>query len=517
MFLRFFSLAVLALPLLFVCGIVHPSTALAAKAVVVKNLRSWQAPDHTRLVFDLSSQTGHRLFSLSNPYRLVLDIENARVLRKDIINTALSSPVTKIRHGSHDTKMRLVFDLSYEVQARSFLLEPNESYGYRLIVDMYGSSKNQSIDDPQAQIKLDPQSIERKDHRDIMIVLDPGHGGEDAGAVGFSGKLEKDVVLAYSKALQKELNTTKGIEAKLTRETDYSIPLRERNKIAHKHRADLFVSVHANSLLDSQVTRGFMLFALSDKAATSEIGRALAKSENRSDVIGGTGTLSLSGKSLGLRKVLIDLSMTSVINHSVFAGKEVLKAVAPHVKVHTTHVEQAAFIVLKSTDIPAILLELGFLSNAKEEALLVDQKYRTTLVRSIRQGIVNYLQMYPPHGTFFASRKKNNRRIYLVKRGDTISEIAEKNAIDLEQLQRINNLKGSGIRVGQKLRLYDVSADATAPVSEQQTELYKVRSGDTLGEIAERFNVGINRLREMNNIKGSLVHPGQNIRLRQKS
>ena len=502
----------LRLLLLFLLA-VHSSVASAEKLSVIKNLRSWQAPDHTRIVFDLSDQVKHSIFSLDNPHRLVLDIENSRLLKNGIIDADLNQPITKIRHGKHDNKMRLVFDLSRKVQARSFLLEPNESYGYRLIVDMYGSSNNKAGSGSE-----DKASIESKmadPNRDIVVVIDPGHGGEDPGAVGLSGVLEKDIVLNYSKELKKKLNANKGITAKLTRETDYFIFLPDRNKIAHKHRADLFISVHANSLDNSTSTRGFIVFALSDKAATSEIALTLAKSENRSDEIGGTDNLSLSGKSRDLRKVLIDLSMTSSINHSILVGKEILKSVSPHAKLHTSHVEQAGFTVLKSTDIPAVLLELGFLSNKEEEKLLIEPWYRKKMVNSISQGVVNYLNMYPPHGTLFASRKSKGRSVYVVKSRDTLSDIAMQNNVDIEQLLRINNMKSDTIFVGQKLYLYDVKTAVVA--NDKRSDIYVVRSGDTLGEIAERFNINIRKLRELNNIKKeSFIRLGQTIRLRKK-
>ena len=509
MFTRRFFLYSVAITLI---TYVLASTAIGAQRVHVEGLRGWQAPDHTRLVFDLSRYAKHKLIVLNNPDRLAIDIENGRLKNTSVLHSDMGSPVIGMRHGKHDISLRIVVDLDRKVHARSFILEPNENYGYRLVIDMYDLERSQA--NIEIAAASEQQDVNNSGHRDIIVTIDAGHGGEDPGAIGVSGIREKDLVLDYAKDLKKAIDAVPGIRAHMTRESDYFIGLRQRNAIAHKNTSDLFLSIHANSLPANSANRkvnGFMLFVLSDKGATSEMARWLAKSENRSDEIGGTGNLALQGRSRDIRKVLIDLSMTSVLNHSIFAGKEILKAVAKRAKLHSDDVEQAAFTVLKSPDIPALLIELGFMSNRKEEKLLQSSAYRQKLVQSIVRGIGNYFSMYPPHGTVFDQRSTHDN-LYQVVSGDTLSEIAERYTVDIQELRRLNDIDGNRILIGQKLILHENKA-ASLPTTKKDKgpPFYVVKRGDTLSEIALRFDMPLNALRSLNDLTGNAIQSGQKI------
>ena len=485
------------------------ASAASAQQAKVQDLRGWQAPDHTRLVFDLNRHVQHKLIVLDNPDRLAIDIANSRLENTSVIHSDMGSPVIGMRHGKRGTSLRIVVDLDRKVHARSFILEPNKNYGYRLVIDMY------DLERPQANIEIatasEQNDINNSSHRDIVVTIDAGHGGEDPGAIGISGLREKDIVLDYAKDLKSAIDVIPGIQAHMTRESDYFIGLRQRNTIAYKNRSDLFISIHANSFPTNRKVNGFMLFALSDKGATSEMARWLAKSENRSDEIGGASNLALEGRSRDIRKVLIDLSMTSVLNHSIFAGKEILKAVGMKAKLHSNKVEQAAFVVLKSPEIPALLIELGFMSSRKEEKLLQSKSYRQKIVQSIVRGISNYFSMYPPHGTVFDQRSTPDN-LYRVAPDDTLSEIAVRYKVDIQELRRLNDIDGNRILVGQKLILYENKTTSLSTENkDKDVPFYVVKRGDTLSEISLRFNVPLKTLRSLNDLAGSGIQSGQKI------
>lgn len=404
----------------------------------VRGVRLWRAPDNTRLVFDLSGPVQHNVFTLTAPNRLVIDVSGA-ALRTPLDKLGLKgTPITSVRAAQRDQQtLRLVVDLSAEVVPKSFTLMPNQEYGHRLVVDLFDKGSD-ALDSapvvarrPNVPVPVTPASnsasltapvspglsITRqpvqstsssKGRRDIIIAVDAGHGGEDPGALGPGGAREKDVTLAIARRLHAAINSERGYRAELVRSGDYFIPLRQRTEIARKKGADLFISIHADAAPRSSAY-GASVYALSDRGATSETARWLADTENRSDLIGGTGNLSLDDKDRMLAGVLLDLSMTATLSSSMKVGQKVLGHMGNITSLHKPQVEQAGFMVLKSPDIPSILIETGFISNPEEVQKLQAPSHQQALVRSIHSGVRQFFQETPPPGTYIAWLRETGR------------------------------------------------------------------------------------------------------------
>lgn len=427
-------------------------TALPVNAdVKVQSVRLWPAPDHTRLVLDLGDAIEHNIFSLSGPSRLVIDLENTR-LKADFDSLDLTgSPIRRIRSAPRNgNDLRVVLDLKSDIKPRSFQLAPNQQYGHRLVVDLIEEGAGES------QREARPTVTDRTDgKRDIVVVVDAGHGGEDPGAIGPRGTLEKTVVLSMARTLADMIERKPGYTAKLTRTGDYYIDLRSRTILARKHNADLFVSVHADAFRTPQ-PRGASVFALSQRGATSETARWLAKSENRSDLIGGVGGVSLEGRDEMLAGVLLDLSMTASINSSLAVGSTILDQLGGVARLHKKGVEQAAFAVLKSPDIPSILVEAGFISNPQEERNLSSSAYRQKLSNAVFRGIDDYFSKTPPPGTRLAWQKRNGDKQvsqYRIRRGDTLSGVAQRLQTTVSELMQYNGLNNDRVMVGQTIQI----------------------------------------------------------------
>lgn len=454
--------------LVAVVGLLLTAVAVDALAVTqVKSVRLWRAPDNTRLVFDLSGPVQHSVFTLTSPDRLVIDINGATLAAPLQVSTS-NTPITSVRSAQRTpTDLRVVVDLNKSVTPKSFTLAPNQQYGNRLVVDLYDQEADASPPPPtptvatapavpvtpaQPTIKLTPVPNGK---RDIVIAIDAGHGGEDPGASGSRGQHEKDVVLAIAKELQRQINTEKGFRAELTRTGDYFIPLRKRTEIARKKGADLFISIHADAA-PSTAAFGASVFALSDRGATSETARWLADSENRSDLIGGAGNVSLDDKDRMLAGVLLDLSMTASLTSSLNVGQKVLSNIGRVTPLHKRRVEQAGFMVLKSPDIPSILVETGFISNANEASKLATASHQQSLARSIHSGVRQFFQQNPPPGTYIAWLRDNGKiaqgpRDHVVRSGETLAMIAVRYQVGIATLRSANELKTDELKVGQAL------------------------------------------------------------------
>jgi len=456
--------------LVAVVGVLLTALAVDAWATSqVKSVRLWRAPDNTRLVFDLSGPVQSSVFTLTSPDRLVIDINGATLASPLKLSTA-NTPITSMRSAQRTpTDLRIVIDLKKAVTPKSFSLAPNQQYGNRLVVDLYDSPADAEpppsdpavattpavpITPTQPAIKLEPVPNGK---RDILVVIDPGHGGEDPGASGSRGQHEKDIVLMIAKELQRQINAEKGFRAELTRTGDYFIPLRGRTEIARKKGADLFVSIHADAAPQSAAF-GASVFALSERGATSETARWLADSENRSDLIGGAGNVSLDDKDRMLAGVLLDLSMTASLTSSLNVGQKVLSNIGQVTTLHKQRVEQAAFMVLKSPDIPSILVETGFISNANEANKLQSASHQQAIARSIRAGIKQFFQQNPPPGTYIAWLRDNGKiaqgpRTHVVAPAETLAMIAVRYQVSAATLRNINNLKSDDLKVGQHINI----------------------------------------------------------------
>lgn len=423
--------------------------ASAATAATVKNVRIWPAPDHTRIVFDLDKPVSHKVFSLSGPDRLVIDLDSAST-KTDIESLALTdTPINQIRTAvKNGSDMRVVLDLKNKVQPRSFLLKPNKQYGDRLVIDLVykqTTRKPKVVRQPEAN----PSGA-----RDIVIAIDAGHGGEDPGAIGPGRVREKTVVLAIAKKVESLLKQERGFAPAMIRTGDYYVGLRARTDRARKYRSDLLLSIHADAFKDHR-PRGSSVFALSQRGATSETARWLADSENSADLIGGVdGALTLDDKDRVLAEVLLDLTMTATLSDSLKVGQSVLKSIGGVNKLHKRDVEQAAFLVLKSPDIPSILIETGFISNPREAKNLQSSSYQWKMARSIVAGVKSHFRLNPPPGSLLAYEKqKRNANQYVVSRGDTLSAIAARNKVTVGSLRKANKLNSDTLYVGQRLQI----------------------------------------------------------------
>jgi N-acetylmuramoyl-L-alanine amidase len=412
----------------------------AAVAVDVKEVRLWRAPDHTRIVFDLSGPAEHKLMLLDNPSRIVLDIEDTK-LKASLADLALDkTPVTGIRSAVREgDNLRVVLDMGATVKPRSFALKANERAGDRLVLDLYDKTATGTV----------KKSVRQTSKRDIIIAIDAGHGGEDPGAIGPSRRREKVVVLAIAKELHSLFATDRGFDPELIRTGDYYISLKGRRDLARKKQADLFVSIHADAFKRKEA-HGASVYALSLRSATSTTASYLAQRENSADLVGG---VSLDDKDDVLAGVLADLSMTSTLDTSLKLGARVLRQVDTVAVLHKSGVEQAGFAVLKSPDIPSILVETGFISNPEESRKLASRSYQKKMARAIHAGIKTWFIEHPPSGTLIAWNKQQGLRQYTIARGDTLSGIAQRFHITVSDLQSHNGLRGTRIKVGQKLNI----------------------------------------------------------------
>ena len=417
--------------------------------VAVENARLWPAPDHTRVVLGLGAEVEHSVFMLENPRRLVVDLEDT-ALEYDFADLDLSkTQISRIRSARRNgNDLRIVLDLKSETRPRSFMLPPNQQYGHRLVVDLVDPTKEQKQNAP---VMSDTRGDGK---RDIMVVIDAGHGGEDPGAVGPTGLYEKDIVLDIARELQKLVSAKRGYTATLTRDSDYYIGLRQRTDLARKANADIFVSIHADAFYSAR-PKGASVYALSLRGATSESARWIAQSENEADLIGGVGGVSLNDKDKTLASVLLDLSMTASMNASLGVGAKILRQLGAVTDLHKRQVEQAAFVVLKSPDIPSILVETGFISNPQEERLLRSAGHRRKLAKSVFDGIVSYFSEIPPPGTLIAweKRREDNNLAYRIQSGDTLSGIAKRNQIPIGKLKEFNDLSSEVLQIGQIIRI----------------------------------------------------------------
>nr|WP_301583603.1 N-acetylmuramoyl-L-alanine amidase [Halomonas alkaliantarctica] len=481
--------------------VIMAAGASVLQAATVESMRLWSAPDHARLVFDLTAAANANVFSLENPSRLVIDLDDS-YLDTDVSTLPLNgSAIDEVRTGVRDGGgLRVVLELNRQISPRHFTLPPNDQYGHRLVVDLeypgesavenpidpieamirdqeilaqrantqaQAQSQAQSEPQPQEQVTrpsqapqesaVEVQPAQPHPRRDIIIAIDAGHGGEDPGAIGPAGTREKDVVLEISRRLAAEVNGTHGFKAVLIRDGDYYLGLRQRTQLAREQKADFFVSIHADAFTSPR-PQGSSVYALSQRGATSETAQWLADSENRSDLIGGVdGNLSLRDKDQVLRGVLLDLTMTATLNDSLSIGGQVLDQLGRINRLHKSRVEQAGFMVLKSPDIPSLLIEVGFISNPDEERRLRDPVHQRGLSTAIFNGLRDHFERNPPPASLLAWQRDNQRRPsgneYRIQSGDTLSAIAVRHGVPVNQLKQANDINGDVIRVGQVLRI----------------------------------------------------------------
>jgi N-acetylmuramoyl-L-alanine amidase len=414
----------------------------AAYSSSIEGVRMHEAPGYTRVVFDVSGPVRHQLFTLENPHRVVIDIGDARARPGfDPARAGSAGRVTALRGAPRGDGYRIVLELARPVRPESFSLAPVAPYGHRLVVDLHGSTAAARPAGP----------VSRPDERrDVVIAIDPGHGGEDPGAIGPDRIYEKHVVLSIARRLARHIDAMPGYRAVLVRNGDYYIALRDRVRIAREQRADLFVSVHADAFKSPSVA-GASVYTLSDRGATSETARWLAEKENRSDLIGGVGAVSLGDKDDVLAHVLLDLSMDANRSASIEAAASLVRALGGVTRLHKRTVEQAGFAVLKAPDVPSVLVETGYISNPAEARRLNQADHQENIARALAGGIRNYMEDNAPIGTLIAWRREQGDRRHTIERGDTLSGIAVRYGTSTQRIREVNGLRNDTIRVGQTI------------------------------------------------------------------
>ena len=427
-------------------GLCWISPVLAGQSATgeVKGVRLWAGPEATRVVLDVAEPTEYRLFTLQGPERVVIDLLPGELNTDQVAIPAGQGMVQAIRTANKpDGVLRVVLDLSKKTQASSFYAPPNSSYGHRLVIDLAEPSRANPV--RKAPVPSDGG-------RDVVIAVDPGHGGDDPGATGGKGTREKMVVMQISRRLKALIDAQPGMRAVLIRDGDYFVPHRRRMALAREHNADLFVSVHADAFRDKRA-RGATVYTLSKRGASDEAARRLAERENASDLIGG---VSLSDKDDVLASVLLDLSQNASLSASVEIGDRVVGELGQVVRVRKRKVQQARFLVLKSPDIPSILVETAYISNPAEERNLNSSAHQNKLAGAMFRAMRGYFTAFPPPDSYLALNRNtapSEPIRHVIARGDTLSEIADRYNVPLGTLRRTNNLRSDRIRIGQVLQI----------------------------------------------------------------
>jgi N-acetylmuramoyl-L-alanine amidase len=395
--------------------------AASAAPVRVTDVRLWSGPEGTRLVLDLSAPVRHEVFTLENPDRIVVDLDNADLALRKGMPVGQGS-VKSVRSGPQPGHgLRLVLDLAGKQVPKSFAVGPDGSAGHRLVIELPAAATaappssaptgNQVLASaaaassrPAAAAATPVKTLaSNAKGRDLVIAVDAGHGGQDPGAIGRGGTREKDVTLAIARRLAAAIDAEPGMRSVLVRDGDYFITLGGRTRKARQLGADMFVSIHADSVLDRTVS-GSSVYVLSLRGASDEAARWLAESENSADLKGG---VSLDDKSDVLASVLLDVTQKESVSDSVDAADSVLKALRGVVTVHRPRVQHAGFVVLKSPDIPSMLVETAFISNATDERRLRDAGQQQRIAEAVRAGVKNYYYENPPPGTKLAALAAN--------------------------------------------------------------------------------------------------------------
>jgi N-acetylmuramoyl-L-alanine amidase len=480
-----------------VVAIVAAMPLCAAQAAELKGARVWAGPEYTRVVLDASGPLRYTISRKDG--QVVVDLPGSRT------DSSFSSPSAQglyrgMSHARIGDGMQLTAKVDPASRLKSFVLKPVSGTDYRLVLDLYPASDDASVATPSiataAPAKVAPAPVVQtpaaavpsysnpthsrrvaaeqaaamlNGQRQVVVAIDAGHGGKDQGAHGPSGTLEKNVTLAVARDLAAQINRQPGMKAVLTRDNDFYIPLKQRYQIAREHNADLFVSIHADAFT-SDDARGSSVWVLSPRGKTSEAARWLADRENRADLIGGT---TLDDKDDSLAKVLLDLQQGWAMQASDVVAGNVLKALAQLGPTHRGYVERANFVVLRSPDVPSILVETAFISNPAEERRLRDPAHQKKLAEAVMGGVRNYFESTPPPGTWFAAEAARRNGIQLASGSDS----------------------STGTSVGSR---------AETPAR----DVHKVGRGESLSSIARQYGVSVGALKNANQINSNTVRAG---------
>lgn len=430
-------------------GLVLLCVASTARADVARLLgaRIWNSPDGTRLVLDLDRAVEPKVSTLADPHRVVIDIPGAKLATSFTKLKLRDTPIASVHHGVRSNReLRVVLTLKSPVVPRYAALKPNREYGHRLVVDLE-SGAPLVVSPPAPRSKSARTTSSAKPvmaRRDAVVAIDAGHGGEDPGARGRLGTSEKDVALAIARQLHEIIKHESGLRSVLIRDGDYYLPLRRRMDKARRHQADIFVSIHADAA-NNRKARGSSVYTLSSRGATSEAARWLADKENASDLIGG---VRLEDKDEMLASVLLDLAQTATNDASQTLARHVLGRLRGIGPVHQDDVQSASFAVLKSPDVPSILVETAFISNPEEERRLRSVAFQKQMAHALFLGVKEFFERNPPVNTVYAAQRR-----HVIEVGETLDNIARRYSVSLDRLMQTNGLQGTVIRPGQILQI----------------------------------------------------------------
>lgn len=512
-----------------------PAVSTAAD---IKAARVWAGPEYTRVVFDLSGPATYKMSQGDTPGSVVLDIAGSAVAG-DFAAPGGQGLFKSMTAGKQGGSARMVATVDPKAKPKSFLLKPAGDYGYRLVLDLYPGGQSDPGDNPvsddtasvadapaEAAVATAPRGSRGKTvpagkppmlaaERKVVVAIDAGHGGEDPGARGATGLREKDVTLQVARELADQINRQPGMQAVLTRNGDYFIPLKRRYQIAREHNADMFVSIHADAFKNSDA-KGSSVWVLSPRGKTSEAARWLADRENRADLVGG---VSLDDKDDTLAAVLLDLQQGYAMQASESIAGNVLKALGRLGPTHRGYVERANFVVLRSPDVPSILVETAFITNPSEERRLRDDGHRRELATAVLGGVRNYFESMPPPGTWFAAQaaRRNGTSVASTAASapatpaagpdaDAIASSAVKSAT------RTPAPKKPAAKADDKqLAAADMPAPAkksTARADENVRDVHRVNRGETLTGIAQQYGVSVGALKLANKMTDNNVRIG---------
>ncbi|WP_060983121.1 N-acetylmuramoyl-L-alanine amidase [Vibrio splendidus] len=485
----------------------------------LKSLRVWPSPEETRVVIDLKSEADFSYFTLSSPSRLVVDLKNTNLATKLPVVVKDSPVLSKIRKSSPPDKntYRLVFELKKSSKAELFKLSPTPGgqYGHRLVIDLpHGAASKATSKPSKPTVSKNINQVKRQ--KDILIVIDPGHGGEDPGSIGPSRKYEKNATLSISRKLAAQLNAVPGIKTRLTRNADYFVNLNRRVAIARENEAHLLISIHADAFTTPQ-PRGGSVFVLNTRRANTEISRWIENKEKQSELLGGSGaafTGNIDDKNVN--QTLLDLQFSHSQKEGYKLATAILSEMGKVAKLHNSKPINTSLAVLRSPQIPSVLVETGFISNPTEERLLFQRSHQDKLARAVTKAVVKYLKANPPEGIILSNATSSTGSVsqHKVSRGESLSVIASKYGTSTQALMKFNNLKSSSLAIGQVLKIPgSASSSSSSSAVRTKTITHTVKSGEYLGKIASRYKVSVADIKRENRLKSETVRVGQKLRI----
>ncbi|WP_083882396.1 LysM peptidoglycan-binding domain-containing protein [Photobacterium marinum] len=484
----------------------------------LKGIRVWPAPDETRVVLDVQDAAAFSYFTLTKPDRLVVDLKKTSLKTKLPLTVKDSAVLKKIRSSSPPEKgtYRLVFETKAGVNPTIFKLAPTPDghYGHRLVLDLPHSKKlvKTQVLKPKKSVTENKKAVLPYGTDDIVVAVDAGHGGEDPGSIGPSKKYEKNVTMDIARKVAAKIDATPGMKAVLTRRGDYFVNLNKRSEIARKYKAHLLVSIHADGFHKPQ-PRGASVWVLNTRRANSEIGRWLEQHEKQSELLGGGDVLSGDHDDQYLSMAVLDLQFSHSQKEGYDVASRVLKELSKITTLHKSKPEHASLAVLKSPDIPSLLVETGFITNPKEERLLNSRAHQSKLANAVYKGVLSYFNAKPPEGTLFASRKNGIK--HKVTSGQSLSIIAAKYGTSVSNLKHANNLRSNTLKVGQVLVIPGGVAVASTRSAKSvvKTVNHTVKRGEYLGKIAVDYGVSVASIRSLNKLHSDELAVGQKLKI----